>query len=85
MNKKFPLASTILKPIQSFIIEGKTLCLYSHNSRPKDAAYSFYWQDETNPVQHAMTDYEVFNVLSQILKEINEKKEASNIQNIELA
>jgi len=57
-----------LHPIQEYNIRGRTLCLYSVEGRPPSACFSLYWEDETVPVQHAMTCIEVFNVLSGLLK-----------------
>ncbi|MDP3710472.1 MAG: hypothetical protein Q8R29_01975 [bacterium] len=43
----------------------------------KSANYSLYWTGEENPLQHGMTDREVFNILSKLLEETatNQKPE----------
>lgn len=65
--KEFPLASEVFQPIETFLINGVPYDLYANLGRPSDCHYSLYCHKETNPVQHNMTSFEVFNQLSQLL------------------
>lgn len=71
MNE-FPLASEIMKPVETFLIDGVSYDLYANLGRPCGCCYSIYRRDETNPVQHNMTAYEVFNQLAQLLNPLGE-------------
>lgn len=77
-HRLFPHASQggPLKPVKSFKIGNRRLSLYWHENRVPSAAYSLYWDDERNPVQHAMTDREVFEVLAGILERDGDLAEA---------
>lgn len=59
-----------LKPINVFNINGRILNLYPVEGRPEAAAFSLYWNDESNPVQHSMTAFEVFTILSGLLDKV---------------
>lgn len=67
-NDYFPHKNAMLKPEIRFFIGGKWLNLYTNTGRPPSSAFSLYWQDEQNPVQHAMNWLEVLNILSSYLK-----------------
>ena len=56
-----------LKPINYFKINGRVLNLYSVEGRTPSASYSLYWDNEANPLQHAMTLLEVVNTISDLL------------------
>jgi len=66
----FPHASEFCHPIVEFKIKDRMLSLYIVSGLTPSASYSLYWNDQNNPVQHAMTDYEVFHVISGILEAI---------------
>jgi len=69
MSKAFPHANEVMHPVENFAIGGRTINLYAVDGRTPSAPYSLYWNDERNPVQHAMTAHEVFNQLHQLLDE----------------
>jgi len=56
-----------LTPVTDFRIGKRTLSLYTVSGRTPSAPFSLYWNDENNPVQHAMTAWEVFWALHSIL------------------
>lgn len=63
----------VLSPVNYFIINGRVLNLYYVANRPHSAAFSLYWDDEQNPVQHGMTHLEVFNIIAGLLNESAEE------------
>ena len=63
----FPHKNSVMHPEKRFFINGKWLNLYTVDGRTPSAPFSLYWQDEINPVQHAMTAFEVFAVLADLL------------------
>lgn len=71
----YPHENEILRPVSRFLIGGRYLCLYTHVNRTPSAPYSFYWTDEENPLQHAMSISEVFNILSQELEKAQEESD----------
>jgi hypothetical protein len=56
-----------LAPVTDFRIGKRTLSLYTVSGRTPSAPFSLYWNDESSPVQHAMTAFEVFWALHSIL------------------
>ncbi|MDP3954537.1 MAG: hypothetical protein Q8Q06_03930 [bacterium] len=62
-----------LRPVREFVINGKYLGLYAHEGRPASSCFSLYWEDENNPVQHAMSYGEVFNAIADLLEESDVK------------
>lgn len=60
--------STVLKAVNYFTINGRILNLYTVSGRTPSAAFSLYWDGKNNPLQHNMTAFEVFNVLSGLLE-----------------
>ena len=64
----YPHANEVLRPITDFVINGRVLSLYDVAGRTPSTRFSLYWNDETNPVQHAMTELEVFHALHEILE-----------------
>ena len=65
---KYPHANAVLEPVQSFLVGPRTLYLYLHTGRTPGCAYSLYYEGEFNPVQHAMSEREVYAVLSDELR-----------------
>lgn len=66
----YPHANEVLRPVADFNINGRTLSLYDVSGRTPSTRYSLYWNDETNPVQHAMSEWEVFQALHEILERL---------------
>ena len=67
----FPMARAYPKamnPVAEFDIGGRMLSLYAVEGRLPGENYSLYWNDETNPVQHNMSDWEVFKALESLLE-----------------
>ena len=64
----FPHANKVMHPVNRFFINGKWLNLYTVRGRTPSTQFSLYWQDEQNPVQHAMNTFEVFAVLADLLR-----------------
>ena len=65
--KHFPHSNSVLSPVQKFLIKGRWLYLYHCKDRTPSTSLSLYWEDELNPVQHAMNDLEVFAVLADLI------------------
>ena len=65
--------SDTMQPVNSFRLGDRILCLYYVTGRTPSCAYSLYWDDERLgdqcPIQHAMSDLEVFWVLHRLLEE----------------
>ena len=59
----------VMKPISHYNIKGRWLSVYWVEGRTESAPYSVYWDDENNPIQHNMSDREVFNLLEDIINE----------------
>lgn len=74
-KETFPHATGVLRPQRSFCIGKRRLLLYRHTNRIPTAAYSLYWSDERNPVQHGMTAEEVFTQLSLLLEAAHENNQ----------
>ena len=72
MNKhSFPHSKNgLLRGIKGFKIGEKYLYLYSHIHRSPTTSYSLYWEDESNPVQHNMSLWEVLGVISLELEKV---------------
>lgn len=66
-RKLFPHKTEVMHPVEEFKIGDRVISLYWVEGRTPGTAYSLYWNDEHNPVQHAMTHHEVFNVLHHLL------------------
>jgi hypothetical protein len=83
-RERYPLASKTMVPVQDFCIGGRWLSLYFVAGRPRSAGYSLYWDDtrkptgwvldDARPLQHAMTDQEVFIVLAQLLEKVEDER-----------
>jgi acyl carrier protein len=56
-----------LSPVTDFSVRGRTLSLYAVRGRMASECFSLYFNDESNPVQHNMTPYEVFWALHGLL------------------
>jgi NADPH-dependent 7-cyano-7-deazaguanine reductase QueF-like protein len=68
-SDRFPLANDVMKPVQDFKIGERILSLYFVTGRSPWTAYSLYWNDAPGlPLQHAMSDVEVFTVLHHLLE-----------------
>lgn len=67
MRPTFPHANDTLNPVQEFCIHGRWCSLYDMTARPVGLNFSLYWNNEMNPIQHAMTALEVFNLLAALL------------------
>jgi hypothetical protein len=65
MGRAYPDSLT---PVAEFNIRGRILSLYTVKGYRPSENYSLYWNDETNPVQHNMTPYEVFKALESLLE-----------------
>lgn len=63
----FPHQNEIYRGVVRFFIDGRWLGLYYHKNRTPSAPFSLHWDNELNPIQHAMTDLEVFHVLASII------------------
>ena len=68
----FPHANQAIHPKNRFFIDGRWLNLYTVDDRTPSTSFSLYWQNEINPVQHAMTAFEVFSVLADLLKPLQQ-------------
>ncbi len=64
MGHAYPDALT---PVAEFKIGERTLSLYTVKGYMPSENYSLYWNDEQNPLQHNMNDWEVFKALENLL------------------
>jgi len=74
MGKAYPEALT---SVAEFDIGGRMLSLYTVKGYMPSENYTLYWNDETNPVQHNMTPYEVFKALESLLETEGERRRES--------
>lgn len=65
--EKFPLASELMEPVASFLIEDVRYSLYRVKGRVTGYDYSLYQDGELNPINTAMTIDEVIVLLRQYL------------------
>jgi hypothetical protein len=71
----YPHANSVLVPVQQFEFYGRKLCLYMHTGRIPSEAYSLYYANEGNPVQHNCTDREVFHIIADEIRKAKEQAE----------
>lgn len=78
MGKAYPDSLT---PVAEFKIGERTLSLYTVKGYMPSENFTLYWNDETNPVQHNMTPYEVFKALESLLEtEADKHKEQTEFE-----
>ncbi len=76
-RKRFPLASDHMQPVMDFCIGGRYLSLYAVSGRTPSCCYSLYRDvasEPNNPLQHAMSDREAFQVIHNLLEEVEDER-----------
>lgn len=63
---RFPMRNEVLQPVKEFKINGRWVSLY-WNKNAVPPAYTMYWNDTGENIQHLMSDMEVFSVLAGLL------------------
>ncbi len=66
----YPHTSENMYPIANYKIGNKILLLYKYVLY-KNCQYVMYWQNETDSIQHNMSEYEVFKLIEEELNKIN--------------